>query len=355
MSNSVNPQSNVPSVSTASLTDIFKSADTDGNGRLTVEEIQAISQRWLNESVASGASPRESLRWSDTSGDGTMTIDEFQAAQSASQVYKMLPGNVFRDPLHYQFKKSESYQVSDVFGFADQMGGVVDDLITADETAALGLSSFTFHDDNGDGLMSRAEHEAADLRRINDPFSYADTDGDGLVTHEQISALQLSHAPFEDYDKDGFMSQEEFKAAKELQQARGYDTFQYADRYGAEKLGGQLDELVTAEEVKALDRDGFTFHDEDGDGFMSRAEYVHYVADPQYHADTITELKFNRAQFKTDLARYIFDRLVRGESVTEEELRYIESDEGSVDMFSGDDWDTWMRFTQAQANTEQAA
>ena len=209
----------------------FESADTNGDKLLNLDEVKALTARWVSEHLASGAIQPDSLRWHDANGDGSMSLAEFEVAQSAPVVYKLKPGKIGLDG------ETLSYRISDLFGFADQLGGVVDELITADEAEALGLDFFTFHDDNGDGLMSRAEYE-------------------------------------------------------------NYEVLPYFG--SAEQIG------------------------------------------------SITELRVAQSQLKTDLAKYIFGRLARGESVTEEELRYLESDEGSENLFKGDDWDTWMRFTQVE-------
>lgn len=50
-------------------------------------------------------------------------------------------------------------------------------------------------------------------------------------------------------------------------------------------------------------------------------------------------------RLKTDRARDVFERLVNGLSVSEDDLKHLESDDGSENLFEGDDWDTWMRFT----------
>lgn len=50
-------------------------------------------------------------------------------------------------------------------------------------------------------------------------------------------------------------------------------------------------------------------------------------------------------RLKTDRARDVFERLVNGLSVSEDDLKHLESDDGSEDLFADDDWDTWMRFT----------
>lgn len=214
-----------------SLSKWFETADTNSDQILSLDEVKAIGARWVNEHLASGAIKLESPRWHDANGDGGMSLAEFEVAQSAPVVYKLKHGQIGLDG------ETLSYRISDLFSFADQLGGVVDELITADEAEALGLDFFTFHDDNGDGLMSREEYENHDV------------------------------LPF-------FGS--------------------------AEQIG------------------------------------------------SITELRVAQSQLKTDLAKYIFGRLVRGDSVTEEELRYLESDEGSENLFEGDDWDTWMRFTQVE-------
>ena len=59
-----------------------------------------------------------------------------------------------------------------------------------------------------------------------------------------------------------------------------------------------------------------------------------------------SELKVDKNQLKTDRAKAIFDNLIAGKAVSEEELKYLESEEGSADIFEGNDWDTWIKFTQ---------
>ena len=58
-------------------------------------------------------------------------------------------------------------------------------------------------------------------------------------------------------------------------------------------------------------------------------------------------LRIDRNRIKNDIARDTFDRLINGQSVSRKELEYLESEHGSEDLFEGDDWDTWMRFTQS--------
>ena len=227
--------SNPAPVPQPTLSELFKTTDTNSDGVLSLEEVQSISERWLSESLASGTPHPESLRWHDANGDGNMSLAEMQAAQANPTVYKLKPGENAYDAEHDAFL----YRIKDLFGFADQLGGVVDDLITAEEANALGLDFFKFQDPDGNGLMSRAEYEAT----MQPPY---------------------------------------FGSAEQT--------------------------------------------------------------------DSITELRVERGGLKTDLAKYIFYRLMRGESVTEEELRYLESDDGSENLFAGDDWDTWMRFTQAQGS-----
>ena len=66
-----------------------------------------------------------------------------------------------------------------------------------------------------------------------------------------------------------------------------------------------------------------------------------------YRLDDGSEIKVDKNRLKTDQAKGIFDHILSGRPVTEDELKHLESDEGSEDLFEGDDWDTWMRFVQA--------
>jgi hypothetical protein len=66
----------------------------------------------------------------------------------------------------------------------------------------------------------------------------------------------------------------------------------------------------------------------------------------KYKLESGAELSVDTARLKTDRAKDIFSRLVSGGAVSEADLQHLESDDGSEDLFEGDDWDTWMTFAE---------
>lgn len=76
------------------------------------------------------------------------------------------------------------------------------------------------------------------------------------------------------------------------------------------------------------------------------------------HTWTLTDgqvLTVDTAKIKNEQARGIFTDLEAGLAVSDADLHYLESDEGSEDLWNGDDWDTWMRFAEKIPDSDPRA
>jgi Ca2+-binding EF-hand superfamily protein len=129
------------------------------------------------------------------------------------------------------------------------------------------------------GALLAGTAMAGDQPRSDSPGMRADSDGDGRVSRAEATAAgsQRSGEWFDkvDHDKDGYVTQEELKQARETRhgkrrgemKARMDQRFQEADANGDEQLS--LDE-AQAKLPKLAER--FTALDADKNGMLSRDE-----------------------------------------------------------------------------------
>ncbi len=95
-------------------------------------------------------------------------------------------------------------------------------------------------------------------------FDRFDADSDGTITYEEVQAWRTSFFDAADADEDGFVTRAELDAAQAEAQARsqaGAEAQGVERRRGGMRRGRQADPIMR--------------HDSDGDGQLSRTEFVH--------------------------------------------------------------------------------
>ena len=104
------------------VTMLMERFDTDGDGQITVEEIEALRTARFNEA--------------DTNGDGVIDVTEFQAAAQARAAERM------------------AERAAEMFARIDQDG---DGQLTQDDLGGREGRMFEYADENGDGVLTEDE------------------------------------------------------------------------------------------------------------------------------------------------------------------------------------------------------
>ena len=139
---------------------------------------------------------------------------------------------------------------------------------------------FDTHDSNKDGKLDPAERPSWKGKRGHRGMRQAiklDTDGDGRISRAEAAAQSKFAARFDqsDRNRDGYLVRSELRAAAE--QRRGEFKARHGERFEAKftEADRNRDGKLSRAEVEAgLPRlaGAFAFHDEDRDGFLTRAD-----------------------------------------------------------------------------------
>ena len=165
-------------------------------------------------------------------------------------------------------------------------------------------------------------------------------DGEGQGSGDGIAALaeyaNMASGTFDDRTRE--LLKNRYPAESDPQIEQRLQTLKKACAY----LAAYPSELRALESFKVSARE--TYQIKPGERSDDGTQVVWRLADD-------SELSVDTNRLHNDLSKDIFQRLMNGELITEDELLYLESEEGSDDIFEGDDWDTWMKFTQSQGRS----
>ncbi len=235
--------------------DLFKKADTNGDGAVTLEEIQDVAPTF----------PAERFQAIDHNRDGRIDAKELQRMKRATQA-----------------------KAGDLFKRADANE---DGHVTLDEFRAVAPkmdeSRFAQLDRNGDGGITLNElirqHPPQSASDPGKRFRKADKNGDGKVSYDELTTQMpdLTQERFAHMDRnnDGVLSPEDRKESTPRKRT-GNDSH-VSRAAAARKLmetDADKDGSVTFKEVTAakpgFPRKAFDRYDTNGDGILSAADYA---------------------------------------------------------------------------------
>jgi hypothetical protein len=181
---------------------------------------------------------------------------------------------------------------------------------------------------------------------IIDPQTHEDVvdafgkDGEGQGSGDGLAALaeyaNIASGTFDDRTRELLKNRYQGESDQQIEQR--LQTLKKACAY----LATYPSELRALESFKVSARE--TYQIKPGERSDDGSQVVWRLADG-------SELRVDINRLHNDLSKDIFQRLIKGELITEDEVSYLESDEGSDDLFEGDDWDTWMKFTLPQGRS----
>jgi Ca2+-binding EF-hand superfamily protein len=157
--------------------------------------------------------------------------------------------------------------------------------VTKDEFRAAAEARFAAMDKNGDGFVSKDEMQAAraEMRskyeeRRGDPaerFARMDANGDGKVTLDEMK--QAAEARMAEKGRDGGLSDrqaERIEAHFKRADANGDGAVTLEEMQAARKMHGGKDDAAHGGKSEDRHGDRFARLDTDGDGKISRAEFL---------------------------------------------------------------------------------
>ncbi|GMU93286.1 MAG: hypothetical protein AMXMBFR4_23440 [Candidatus Hydrogenedentota bacterium] len=230
------------------LNALFHRADKDGDGRVTLEEIQAIAPKFS----------AERFQQMDKDGDGALTRSE-------------APGRPDQRP------SAEMMGAVGLFSRADKDG---DGRLSYAELTAIAPNiskeRFDQFDADKDGVLTRKEIPAAAAGASRTPaqlFKQADTDKDGRVSFSDLAAVapNLTRDRFDQLDrnKDGVLTEDEGPMRQGGDESQSVVVL-------ARKADADNDGKVSFEEMSRvapnLTRERFDELDKNGDGVLSEAD-----------------------------------------------------------------------------------
>jgi len=238
----------------------LKSADTNGDNKLTPEEFTAA----FPEAGKSGFNKR------DRNGDGFISREDFASADSSEA-----PANP-ANPIAPRMRVKALLQEADKDGNRE---------VTFEEIAAVApqvsRERFKTLDRNNDGVISQADRNVGGPAKFDLPklFAKADTNSDKQITFEELQAKmpKLTKERFAQLDQngDGILNQAD-RAASAPAGAEGRRPDRAAIVPKMLQADTNGDKQITFEELQAkmpkLTKERFAQLDQNGDGILSQAD-----------------------------------------------------------------------------------
>lgn len=233
---------------------IFKQADKDGNGSVTLEELHAVAPRF----------PETRFKELDKNGDGAISMDEIPRPRPQGEA----PGLPAKPGMEGVFHRADSDH---------------DGKITFEELSAVApkmtKDKFDKLDKNGDGAITSDEAPRSNWAgAAPDPAALArkaDSNHDGKVTYEELQAV-APNMPRERFDqmdtnKDGVLSPEDRVAAqRDGKQALEEGVKKLLESDTNKDGSATFEEVTTAK--AGFPREAFDRADRNKDGVISAAD-----------------------------------------------------------------------------------
>ncbi len=153
-----------------------------------------------------------------------------------------------------------------------------DGMVTKAEMQAAAEERINSADQDGDGAASpdemKAHFKAAHEAHRAAKFAEKDTNGDGALSRDEVSRMPQEMFDRLDKDGDGSLSQAELAAMKGKRHHASPERNAKRGSRFFEKLDKNDDGLLSRDELARMPEERFTTLDKDGDGSLSQAEFA---------------------------------------------------------------------------------
>ncbi|WP_155304585.1 hypothetical protein [Desulfosarcina widdelii] len=235
--------------------EMFNNIDEDEDGSLSEDEAGTIADM-ISNATGEEVTAADLIDEYDEGSDGVLSEEETEAALEANRPDGPPPGGMMtRGDFDASHMFSDSDEDEDDSLDATEMEAIADMITNATGEEVTAESLIEEYDEDGDGLLSEEEAEAAlEANRPDGPppggmmFGNVDEDEDKdktetlaemirSATGEEVTAEELIEAY--DEDEDGVLSEEETRAALEANRPEGPQPPPEMEEYGQQNISWQ--------------------------------------------------------------------------------------------------------------------